>query len=86
MSVEVGQFDDAVEPNSRPGHAYIDEQPVPAASDASDSDSTSSENEEYSEDLYEDDDLRVEDEDWEISERGVFLISPMHVPLCIFCK
>lgn len=73
MSVEVGQFDDALEPGSRPGHAYIDEQPVPATTYASDSDSTFSENEEFSEgDGY--DDLRVEDEDWEISERGAFCI------------
>jgi hypothetical protein len=75
MSAEVGQFDDAVEVDSRPGHAYIDQDSTPQFSYVS-SDSSLSDDD-FSEDLDEDfDDLRVEDEDWEISEKGM----PFHIP------
>jgi hypothetical protein len=68
MSVEIGQFDDAP---ARPGHAYIDDLP-----ESSDSDTPLSE---YSDlDDAEFDDLRVEDEDWEISERGPHTFFSIH--------
>jgi hypothetical protein len=73
MPVEVGQFDDAVEVDSRHGRAYIDQESAPQVSYAfSDSSPSDEDDDDFSEDLGEDyfDDLRVEDEDWEISEKG----------------
>ena len=77
---EDGQFDDAVEdvtttpiqpgsPTQRPPARYIDEEHLLEWSDPEDSDEDELE-EVFREDDYEDN--RVEDEDWEIAERGEF--------------
>ena len=68
--VEEGQFDDApddMHPEGvQQGHGYIDETPLEQTEDSSEGDSDV-----YSESEDSDDDLtRVEDEDWEIAERG----------------
>ncbi len=68
-TIEPGQFDDAPEDttttSSRPvEHTYID---------LSDSESsTEDEQDVYSDDYDEYSDNRVEDEDWEIAEKGIF--------------
>jgi len=68
--VEEGQFDDApddMHPEGvRQGHSYMDETLLEQIEDSSEGDSDV-----YSESEDSDDDLtRVEDEDWEIAERG----------------
>ena len=70
-TVEEGQFDDApdhMHPEGvRQGHNDIDETPIEQIEDSS------GDNDVYSESEDSDDDLRVEDEDWEIAERGTCL-------------
>ena len=67
---EPGQFDDAPEVDARAGYTYVDE----ASSKIDKSWLEYSEDEEDDEEIVEDgyDDGRVEDEDWEIAERGQF--------------
>ena len=71
--VEEGQFHDAPDDmhpeNIRQGYNYIDGTPLEQMEDSSEGDSDV-----YSEFEESDDDLtRVEDEDWEIAERGTRL-------------
>jgi RIO kinase 1 len=57
----------------RQGHAYIDEADDPALLEWSEH----SDAEDTEEDLEEYDDQRIEDEDWEIAERGEKLFTPL---------
>lgn len=73
QSVEDGQFDDPTElptnetrDNSRQGPRYIDDDLLEWSEE-----STPEEDEEIDEEVYSDN--RVEDEDWEIAERGTHL-------------
>jgi len=71
--VEEGQFDDAADDmhseGVRQGYNYIDETRLEQIEDSSEGD-----DDVYSESEESDDDLtRVEDEDWEIAERGTRL-------------
>ena len=71
-TVEEGQFDDApddMHPEGvRQGHNNVDEISLEQIEDSSEGD-----NDVYSGSEDSDDDLRVEDEDWEIAERGTRL-------------
>ena len=76
-TVEEGQFDDApddMHPEGVRQRNDIDETSIEQIEDSSEGD-----NGVYSESEDSDDDLRVEDEDWEIAERGT-LLNPS--PLC----
>lgn len=76
-TVEEGQFDDApddMHPEGVRQRNDIDETSIEQIEDSSEGD-----NGVYSESEDSDDDLRVEDEDWEIAERGTRL-NPS--PLC----
>ncbi|KAF8627405.1 hypothetical protein AX17_006220 [Amanita inopinata Kibby_2008] len=65
--IEPGQFDDAPETNTRAGHAYIDtHSPQIDASWLEYSDPDRDDDDELDE---LEDDIRVEDEDWEVAER-----------------
>jgi hypothetical protein len=84
VRVEEGQFDDApvdVHPEDvRQGYNYIDEAPLDQLEDSSEGDD--------SDDIHSEDGFtvtRVEDEDWEIAERGAHLDrSPLYCSSDVF--
>jgi hypothetical protein len=70
-AIEEGQFDDApvdkLPQDLRQGYNYIDHTPPEQSEDSSDDDDDDFDSEEPDDDL-----TRVEDEDWEIAERGKY--------------
>ena len=69
VDIEPGQFDDAPETDARANHTYIDTHPA----DLDESLLEYSEQEDDDDDEIDEayDDNRVEDEDWEIADRGI---------------
>lgn len=71
-NVEAGQFDDAPETTNPAIHRGLRD-PVPYIDEHEDSPLEDADEEEYSDIDEPFDDNRVEDEDWENAERGIFV-------------
>ena len=69
VDIEPGQFDDALETDARANHTYIDTHPPDLDESLLEYTEQEDDDDDEIDDAY--DDNRVEDEDWEIADRGI---------------
>lgn len=69
VDIEPGQFDDAPESDARASHTYIDTHPPELDESLLEYSEQEDDDDDEIDDTY--DDNRVEDEDWEIADRGI---------------